>query len=263
MVFLKLENIFKSYKKGGGGFFFSDKQKVLKNISFEIEEGDCLGLIGESGSGKSTLSRLILGLEDPDNGSIKIEGLSIKNWIKQNKGKMSVVFQDYTSSTNPNFKVFDIINESLIALGNQENSKFKIESLLKQVGLSAEYMYRYPHELSGGQLQRVCIARAIATNPKFIVLDEAISSLDISVQAQILELLLRLKKDLNITYLFITHDLQIVPNICNKIVFLYKGEIIEEMKSKNLSKTKSEYAKKLLGSVISLEKNIKYSTNII
>lgn len=245
-MWLNVENLYKSYSK-------QKKIKdtyVLKDISFSIEKGECVGLIGESGSGKSTLSRLILGLEKMDSGSVNIEGKSIKNWIRHNKGKMSVVFQDYTSSVNPNFTVKDIISEPLYALGNKYNLDYIIESLLEKVELPLYLIERYPHELSGGQLQRVCIARAISTKPEFIVLDEAISSLDVSIQAQILDLLKKLKKDLNITYLFITHDLQSVAYLCDRVLFLYKGEIVENIDSSNLSNVRNDYSKKLLSSVM-------------
>lgn len=235
-MFLQVKDINKSYRKYGK----IEKQQVLKDVNFIIKEGECVGLLGESGSRKSTLSRLILGLEKPDSGSILIEDLNVKKWIKENQGKMSVVFQDYTSSANPNFTVKEIILEPLKVLGKKENLDKITEDLLD----------RYPHELSGGQLQRVCIARSISTKPKFIVLDEAISSLDVSIQAQILELLKDLKDELNITYLFIAHDLQVVTYLCDRIIFLYRGEVVENIHSLNLAYVKNSYAKRLLNSVI-------------
>ena len=235
-MFLQVKDINKSYRTYGK----IEKQQVLKDVNFIIKEWECVGLLGESGSRKSTLSRLILGLEKPDSGSILIEDLNVKKWIKENQGKMSVVFQDYTSSSNPNFTVKEIILEPLKVLGKKENLDKITEDLLD----------RYPHELSGGQLQRVCIARSISTKPKFIVLDEAISSLDVSIQAQILELLKDLKDELNITYLFIAHDLQVVTYLCDRIIFLYRGEVVENIHSLNLAYVKNSYAKRLLNSVI-------------
>ena len=249
-MFVQVRDIKKSYTKMGGGIFKSGKTLVLKGIDFDIEEGDCIGIIGESGSGKSTLSRLILGLEKPDSGTITIEGKSVKQWIKTNPGKMSVVFQDYTSSANPRYKIKDVLAEALISIGKKESLEKVCIELLEKVGLNKNLMERYPHELSGGQLQRVCIARAIATKPKFIVLDEAISSLDVSIQAQVLELLEDLKEEMNITYLFIAHDLQAVANLCNKVLFLYRGNVVEQISIENLSYAKNYYAKKLLNSVI-------------
>ena len=244
------EGFDKSYSKIGGGFFEKDKLHVLKGIDFEIEEGQCIGLIGESGSGKSTLSRLILGLEKPNEGSITIEGKSVKSWIKENPGKMTVVFQDYTSSANPKFTIKQVIAEPLVALRQTENLDNVVVELLEKVGLSANLIHRYPHELSGGQLQRVCIARSIATKPKILVLDEAISALDVSIQAQVLDLLKDLKKELDMTYLFIAHDLQAVANLCDEVLFLYQGNIVEKISSDRLAFAENEYAQRLLNSVI-------------
>ena len=182
--------------------------------------------------------------------TITIEGKSVKQWIKTNPGKMSVVFQDYISSANPRYKIKDVLAESLISIGKKESLEKVCIELLEKVGLNKNLMERYPHELSGGQLQRVCIARAIATKPKFIVLDEAISSLDVSIQAQVLELLEDLKEEMNITYLFIAHDLQAVANLCNKVLFLYRGNVVEQISIENLSYAKNDYAKRLLNSVI-------------
>ena len=245
-MLIEVKNIHKRYSKIGT----KGKLHVLKGIDFHIEEGSCVGLIGESGSGKSTLSRLILGLEKPDDGEIKIEGKPVKKWIKENKGKMSVVFQDYTSSANPNFTVKEVISEPLLALGQKENIDKIVKELLEKVGLPTNLVHRYPHELSGGQMQRVCIARAISTKPKFMVLDEAISALDVSIQEQVLELLKKLKKDLDMTYFFIAHDLQAVANLCDQVLFLYKGELVENIDSSELAYVKNDYAKRLLDSVI-------------
>lgn len=249
-MLLQVKDVYKSYSKIGS-FRSKDKLKVLEGISFSIEKGQCVGLIGESGSGKSTLSRLILGLEKTNSGDIFIEGENVDKWVKENQGQMSVVFQDYTSSTNPRFTVKEVIAEPMLAFEKRDKIKEKVEKLLVRVGLSKDLMDRYPHELSGGQVQRVCIARAISTKPKFIVLDEAISSLDVSIQAQIIKLLKKLKEDLNMTYLFIAHDLQAVANLCDQVLFLYKGKIVENISSDNLINVKNEYAQRLLNSVIS------------
>lgn len=245
---IEIKNINKSYTKQG---LKIKNLEALKNINFSIREGECIGLLGESGSGKSTLSRLILGLEKPSSGTITIDGMEVNTWIKNNKGKMSVVFQDYTSSVNPNFNVKQAIIEPLISVGKKENLDSKVEELLEQVGLERSLKDRYPHELSGGQMQRVCIARAISTNPKFIVLDEAISALDVSIQAQVINILDKIKKDLGITYLFIAHDIQVAMNLCDRIIFLYKGEIVEQIYSNELANVQHEYSKKLIHSVIS------------
>lgn len=244
---IEVKDIRKTYKKSGSK---GEKLEVLKGINFSIKEGECIGIVGESGSGKSTLSRIILGLEKPSSGTVTIEGKPVNQWIKKNKGKMSVVFQDYTSSLNPNFMVKQSICEPLISIGKKENLDKIVEELLQQVGLDISLKDRYPHELSGGQMQRVCIARAISTNPKFIVLDEAISALDVSIQSQVLSLLDKIKKDLDITYLFIAHDIQVAMNLCDKIIFLYKGNLVEEINSDELFNVKHEYSNKLINSVI-------------
>lgn len=244
--------MYKSYRKQGSLLGKSQLQ-VLSGVSFEIQAGECVGLIGESGSGKSTLSRLIMDLEKPDEGSITYEGKTIKAWKKKNPGQLSVVFQDYTTSVNPRFTLEKIIAEPMLVQNRDKNIQTEVTQLLERVGLSSQLLNRYPHELSGGQLQRVCIARAISTKPRFIVLDEALSSLDVSVQAQILDLLKELKNDLNLTYLFVAHDLQAVAYLCDKVLFLYQGRIEEQIQVADLAYTQNSYAKQLLSSVIAFE----------
>ena len=246
---LKVKNVYKTYPKTGAGFR-KERLSVLADVSFQIHDGDWAALVGESGSGKSTLSRLILGLEKADSGSLLLEGKNPAAWRKENRGQMSVVFQDYTSSANPAFRVKDIIMEPLKAFGRNHPIQETTESLMEKVGLSKELADRYPHELSGGQLQRVCIARAISTKPRFLVLDEAVSSLDVSVQAQILELLDALKKEMDMTCLFIAHDLQTVAYLCNQVMFLNEGKIVEQIETKNLANVQSAYAKRLLEAVV-------------
>lgn len=248
---LKVQDVYKSYPKSGT-LFKKERLEVLSGINFEIKQGECIGLIGESGSGKSTLSRLIMDLEKPDRGIITIDGEDIRNWKKRNMGEMSVVFQDYTSSVNPKFTVEEIISEAISIQGKTNDMKERVIQLLDRVALSEKFLKKYSHELSGGQLQRVCIARAIATNPRFIILDEAISSLDVPVQSQILDLLKELKNEFNLTYLFIAHDLQAVASLCDHVLFLYKGKIEEMIVVSQLAYTKNPYAKKLLNSVITL-----------
>ncbi|KAF5047784.1 MAG: peptide ABC transporter ATP-binding protein [Acetobacterium sp. MES1] len=249
---LEIKDLEKSYLQVGTNFKGA-RNKILNGVNLSITAGSCVGLIGESGSGKSTLARLVMGLEKPEKGSILFEGLPVRQWLKNNKGKMSVVFQDYTASVNPRYTVTEAIAEPLCASGAEKDLDWHIEQLLVRVGLEPEVKNRYPHELSGGQLQRVCIARAIATKPRFIVLDEAISSLDVSVQAQILKLLHQLRVEMNITYLFVAHDLQAVAHLCDKIAFLYQGQIVEEVESGELARVNNHYARALLASVIPFE----------
>lgn len=227
--------------------FSKNKKDVLKDVSFTMEKGKCIGLIGESGSGKSTLGRIILGIEKPSSGEILLE----KNT------KISVVFQDYTSSVNPSYKVKDIIEEALSAIvKNSKEREKEIINLLDKVGLNETFINRYPHELSGGQLQRVCIARAIAIKPDFILLDEAVSSLDINVQVQILDLLKKLKIEDNLSYLFITHDLMTITYLCDSVIFFKDGKIVEEVNDvSKLNKIKNDYSKELFNAVKELEIN--------
>lgn len=245
---LKVDSVKKSYKKGG--FFSKERQQVLKNVSFDCRDGECLGIIGESGSGKSTLGRLIVGIEKADDGIILFEGENVEGRSVRS-GKISAVFQDYTSSINPFFTVERAIMEPLkIKKYSQIEIQNKIDILLNQVGLNSSYRKRYPHELSGGEAQRVCIARAISTEPKCILLDEAISSLDVSVQIQVLELLNELKRLYNMSYIFITHDIQAAAYICDRIIIFRDGQIEEILKTEQLKDVQSEYAKRLLKMLI-------------
>ena len=252
---LKVQDVYKAYPKHGG-VFLREKVPVISGVSFELKQGECIGVIGESGSGKTTLSRLIMGLEKPDKGLITMDGEKIDTWKKKNKGQMSVVFQEYTSSINPRFSIKNIIEEPMIANNQKDEMESKVLKLIDKVGLSQKILDRYPHEISGGQLQRVCIARAISTNPRFIILDEAVSSLDVSIQFQILTLLKELKKELNLTYLFISHDIQAIASLCDNVVFLHQGKIQEKLCITELANTKNPFAKKILSSIIAFEVNI-------
>ncbi|QFT87251.1 Oligopeptide transport ATP-binding protein OppF [Bacillus sp. THAF10] len=245
---LKVDSVGKAYKKGG--LFSSERQNVLKNVSFECKNGECLGIIGESGSGKSTLGRLLLGIEKPDSGMVLFEGKNVDD-RKIRLGSISAVFQDYKSSINPFYTVEDAILEPMkIQKKSRKENKDKVLKLLTQVGLPASYRKKYPHELSGGEVQRVCIARAISTEPKCIILDEAISSLDVSVQTQVLDLLKELKRIYNMSYIFITHDIQAAAYICDRIIIFRDGQMEEMVELEQLKDVQSAYARKLLQSLI-------------
>lgn len=244
---LKVNSVEKFYKKGG--LFSKERQQVLKNVSFECRNGECLGIIGESGSGKSTLGRMILGIEKPDHGTVLFEGENVGE-RRVRLGAISAVFQDYKSSINPFFTVEEAIMEPLEV--QKKTHQDKIDMLLNQVGLDPSYRKKYPHELSGGEVQRVCIARAISTEPKCILLDEAVSSLDISVQIQVLNLLKELKKAYNISYVFITHDIQAAAYICDRVIIFRDGQIEEMVNIDQLKNVQSEYAKKLLKMLITV-----------
>jgi nickel transport system ATP-binding protein len=243
-MLLELENITKSYTRPKG-VFSKERHLVLKGVSLHIAEGECLGLIGESGSGKSTLGKLILGLEEPDSGFIRFCGDTDRSSFQKD---LSVVFQDYTTSVNPRFRVEKILMEAFLkkSLSGRERYR-KMVSLLNDVGLKESFLSRYPHELSGGQLQRVCIARALSTEPRLLVLDEAVSSLDAAVQMQILELLKKLKREYRLSYLFITHDLLTITYICDRILFFQEGRIVESVSEmEGLSRIENPYSRKLL-----------------
>ena len=237
--------------------FGTARNQVLFDVSLKVSQGTCLGILGESGSGKSTLGRVICGLLKPDTGEVKIQDVSVyasRNGRKNLQKRLSVVFQDYTSSANPRFRVKEIIAEGLAA--RERNQKIRlnrleeINRLLELVGLNSSYANRYPHELSGGQLQRVCIARAVACQPEIILFDEAISSLDAHTQIQIMDLLHDLKEKLGLTYIFITHDLTSVTYLCDDVLFLYHGRITEHIPVSRIAETKDDYARKLLASII-------------
>ena len=237
--------------------FGTARNQVLFDVSLKVSQGTCLGILGESGSGKSTLGRVICGLLKPDTGEVKIQDVSVyasRNGRKNLQKRLSVVFQDYTTSANPRFRVKEIIAEGLAA--RERNQKIRlnrleeINRLLELVGLNSSYANRYPHELSGGQLQRVCIARAVACQPEIILFDEAISSLDAQTQIQIMDLLHDLKEKLGLTYIFITHDLTSVTYLCDDVLFLYHGRITEHIPVSRIAETKDDYARKLLASII-------------
>ncbi|PHI06156.1 dipeptide/oligopeptide/nickel ABC transporter ATP-binding protein [Fusobacterium polymorphum] len=245
-MLLEVKNLSVKIKKSG--------KKIVKNISFNMKENTCLGILGESGSGKSTLGRILIGLEKPDSGEIKFQDKDIHKEVNQiSRKELSIVFQDYFSSVNPRFKVADIIAEPLKLNTNLSSSDLRkeLEKLVVDVGLKVEFLDRYAHELSGGQLQRVCIARAISTKPKFIMLDEAVSSLDISTQVEILNLLQELKKSYSLSYIFVTHDLLTLTYICDSVIFFKEGRIVEKVDSlEKLCEVKDDYSKALLDAVI-------------
>ena len=256
-ILLKVLNIKKSYTQKK--FLKKSVKIVLNDVSLSLEQGKCLGIIGESGSGKSTLGRIITGIEKADSGVVEFEGKNIHQKENRNvKNDVSIVFQNYISSVNPRFSVAQIIAEPLIISSQVNRSKIdknkideEVKKLIKIVGLSEEFLERFPHELSGGQLQRVCIARAIVTKPKFILLDEAVSSLDVSTQVEILDLLQKLKKEYNLSYVFITHDLLTITYICDSVIFFKDGKIEEKIDDiRNLKNIKKDYSKKLLEAVI-------------
>ena len=255
---LELKNINVSFRSERQDKIFGHiRQQVLFDVSLAVKEGTCLGILGESGSGKSTMGRVLCGLLKPDSGEAVLDGVSVyasRAGRRNLQNKLSIVFQDYTTSANPRFRIRDIIGEGLTVQERREGKKLDREAetsrLLELVGLPADFADRFPHELSGGQLQRVCIARAVACKPEIILFDEAISSLDAHTQVQVMDLLRELKDRLGLTYIFITHDLTSITYLCDDVLFLYQGRVTENLPVERISETKDEYARKLLESIV-------------
>lgn len=247
---LIIENISKTFKVDK-----NKELKALKSVNIRLKKGECVGIVGESGCGKSTLARIIVGIEKKTSGKIIFDNKEIDSISKTKDIQM--IFQSPLSSFNPRMKIVDYMWEPLrnyFKLSKKDSIPFIKKSLI-DVGLDENALEKYPHEFSGGQLQRITIARAIIIKPKLIVCDEITSALDVSVQKQILELLKKLQKDLDLSYLFIGHDLAVVQDISQKIVVMYMGEIVEELDSIDLkSKAKHPYTKLLLNSVFEVEK---------
>ena len=236
-ILLEVKNL-KKYYPVRTGFIKKTELKAVDDVSFFIRKGETLGIVGESGCGKTTLGRAVLRLEEPTSGDIIYEGESIigKN-MKEYRKKMQIVYQDPYASLDPRKTVSDIIGEAMDLqklCKSKEERKEKILELMKLVGLNAEFYNRFPHEFSGGQRQRIGIARALAVNPGFIICDEPVSALDVSIQAQIINMLEELQETRKLTYLFIAHDLAIVKHISNRIGVMYLGHMVELAESAEL-----------------------------
>jgi len=240
---LRIENLVKYYPIRGGIFMKEVASvKAVDNVSLTIQQGETLGLVGESGCGKSTLGRTILRLEEPTSGNVFFQDQAIQELdpgaMRLLRKKMQIIFQDPFSSLNPRKSISQIIGEPLLVHGMKSRSQRdnSVAEILETVGLGREHMRRYPHQFSGGQRQRIGIARAIALKPEFIVCDEAVSALDVSIQAQVINLLKDLQEQFNLTYLFISHDLPVVEYISDRVAVMYLGKIVEFAESGELYK---------------------------
>jgi ABC-type oligopeptide transport system ATPase subunit len=252
MALVELSNLTKIYSQG------RSEVRAVDGVSLEIHAGETLGLVGESGSGKSTLGRLILRLIEPTSGSVTFEGRDLlaatKGEMRRLRREMQIIFQDPFASLDPRFRVEDIIAEPLIIHArtgepgtNCSARRARVAELLRAVGLDESILRRFPHEFSGGQRQRIGIARALALRPKFIVADEPVSALDVSVGAQIVNLLAQLQRDFGLTYLFISHSMPVVRYLSTRIAVMYRGKIVEIGSSEQITANPQHaYTKSLL-----------------
>jgi peptide/nickel transport system ATP-binding protein/oligopeptide transport system ATP-binding protein len=252
-----VENLSKHYiiKKN----IFSEKMAIeaARNISFEVGENESLGLIGESGSGKSTIANLVLKLIEPSKGKIELFGIDITDLkeedMRKHRKDIQIIFQYTESVLDPQMTIDELLKEPLIIHNIVSPSQLdeEVERLLRLVGLTFSERFKLPGQLSGGQIQRVIIARAIATRPRLIICDEPVSALDVSVQGQILNLLTDLKKELKLSYLFISHDLKVVKHMCDRIAVMYQGEIVETGNTDYiLNNPQHQYTSKLIDSIL-------------
>jgi oligopeptide transport system ATP-binding protein len=233
MALVEVSHLVKYFVRNAGLLRKGTRVMAVDDVSFVIEEGETFGLVGESGSGKTTTGRCLLRLVEPSSGGIRFRGEDVLALsparLRAARRQMQIVFQDPYSSLNPRMRAQEIVEEPLIIhrLGNKIVRRERVAELFGVVGLDPVHLERYPHEFSGGQRQRIGLARALALNPSFLILDEPVSALDVSVQAQVINLLMDLQQRLSLTYLFIAHDLRLVEHICNRMAVMYLGKIVE------------------------------------
>jgi ABC-type glutathione transport system ATPase component len=257
---VEIRDLTKIYQRGGGLLSREQAQefRAVNGVSLDIFAGETLGLVGESGCGKSTLGRMVLRLLSPSSGTVRFDGQDVfaasSGQLRRLRRDMQIVFQDPFASLNPRMKVFDIVSEPWSIHGSESapnvehgNLRARAAELLKAVGLDDSALDRYPHEFSGGQRQRIGIARALALRPRFVVLDEPVSALDVSVGAQIVNLLAKLQREFGLTYLFISHSMPIVRYLSTRIAVMRKGQIVELGEAEQItSSPRNEYTKTLL-----------------
>lgn len=256
MTLLEIEELVKYFHVGGGLLKKPEINRAVDRVSFIIDEGETLGLVGESGCGKTTCGKTILKLYEPNGGKIIYKGEDItylnRSQMRKYRREMSIIYQDPFGSLDPRMSVGGIVSEPMEVhnLYPKKEREEKVVEIMGKVGLTPEQMNRYPHEFSGGQRQRIGIARSLAVDPEFIVADEPVSALDVSIQAQILNLMQDLQKEFGFTYLFVTHDLSVIKHICDRVAVMYVGKIVEMAPKKELfSDPKHPYTEALLSAV--------------
>ena len=256
-VILQANNLIKTYTQRSGRFGFGSNQiKALDDVSIGLKAGSTLAVVGESGSGKSTLARCLLQLHPFDSGEVIFDGINLaaldKEALRSKRKDLQMVFQDPFASLNPRMKVGEIVTEGLLihGLGSKLEQQQKVIKMLKRVGLNQDDMQKYPHQFSGGQRQRIGIARALVLEPKVVVCDEPVSALDVSVQAQILLLLKELQAEMNLSYVFISHDLRVVRHIADEMVVMNQGKIVEQGKVVDIYNAPQQaYTQQLLNAI--------------
>jgi ABC-type oligopeptide transport system ATPase subunit len=259
-VLFDVKNLKQYYEVSKGLFAKPTIIKAVNDISFQVKKGEVFSIVGESGCGKSTTAKLLMTIENPTAGEIFFEGKDItkfnKKELREYRKKVQIIFQDPYSSLNPRWKVGKIIAEPLKLNSNLSAKEIKKEvfAIMKKVGLEEDWYERYPHQFSGGQRQRIGIARALILKPEVIICDEPVSALDVSIQAQVLNLLLDLQEEFNLTYIFISHDLGVVEHISDRITVMYFGDIVESNDVEGLfANPQHEYTKTLLSAIPTID----------
>src|SRR4030095_8665043 len=255
-MLLEVHDLVKEFTRSGGLFGKGSAVRAVDRVTFSSAEGETFGLVGESGSGKSTTGRCMLRLIEPTSGHVRFRGEDVlafdRNRMRAARRDMQMVFQDPYSSLNPRMRARDIVEEPLIIhrIGTKPERRDRVAELFALVGLDPAHLSRYPHQFSGGQRQRIGLARALALNPSFIIADEPVSALDVSVQAQVVNLLMDLQQQLKLTYLFIAHDLRLVEHICSRVAVMYLGKIVEMGETAKLfARPQHPYTRALLSAI--------------
>ena len=256
MALVEVRHLVKRFERGGGFLRAKTVVKAVDDVSFSIAEGETFALVGESGSGKSTTGRCMLRLVEPTSGEVLFRGENVLGFsgsrMRAARRDMQMVFQDPYSSLNPRMRAFTIVEEPLVIhqIGAKAERRDRVAELFRLVGLDPAHLDRYPHEFSGGQRQRIGLARALALNPSFIIADEPVSALDVSIQAQVINLLMDLQQQLKLTYLFVAHDLRLVRHISSRVAVMYLGKIVEMGETKDIfANAQHPYTKALLSAV--------------